>query len=1292
MKLLRTDLVFEVRSLLRRAAKERIPMQRKGIPSVARDRATEVDLEVVPLGNEKDPHFMVLFHETEPLITKGRQGRSEGDHKERRVKALEQELQDLREQMRLIAREYEAATAELQSANEEVVSSNEELQSINEELETSKEELQSINEEFITINEELQQRNDELRESEVRLKESEARYKQLVDIMPVGIHVCDADGRSLLFNRSAEKIWGRRPALGRDRWCGAFRSRNADGQELEPEESPMARVLRTGEPMKEVELIMERPDGVLRHVIASPAPLFDHEGSLAGALNVLIDITDRRKANAEKQRLSNVLEKSLNEIYMFDLHTLKFEYVNRGALKNLGYTLEQMRQMTPLDIKPEFEKKDFDRLVHPLRDGSEHKVIFNTVHRRADGSDYPVEVHLQLVDSDQGKVFLALILDITEQRVNEERLRVATQTGKLGIWDWDIQNNTIEWTDPVYAIHGVNKGDFEPTLPGYVQLIHPEDRQRVEKAINAAVEKDHPYEVEFRTLNAAGEINWVFTSGVVLRDKDRPVRMIGGTMNITRRKKAEEDARQLAAIVESSEDAIFSTDLEGNITSWNKASERIYGYTEEEAMGMNLSMLHLEGDEKGRMEQLTSIKRGISVPPFEAQRRRKDGTSVDLAITISPVVADDGTLIGISKIAHDISDRKHAEAERREVQEKFQLLADNMDQLAWIAAADGSTMWFNKRWEEFSGIPVDEIRERSKDELHHPDHYERVVTTLGESAGRGEAWECEFPMKSRTGEWRWFLSRAVPLHDEEGAIHRWFGTSTDITESRKAQEAVRESEEWFRMLTDHMDQLAWVGDRNGRTIWMNRRWHQFTGFDLEMIRQDGGSRIYHPEERETLKNLFPKLLSRPKPWEHVFRLRGRNGEYRWFLSRATPQLDENGNIERWFGTNTDITQAKEAEDALKAADERKDRFLATLAHELRSPLAPLRNGLELLPLIKEDDEQIGKVHHMMQRQLAHMVHLIDDLMDLSRISREMIHLRREPVRLDHAAEQAVEAVLPIMKSYDHTFEQQIEGQLTVLGDPTRIAQMINNLLNNAAKYTPSAGRIALTIRSENGQAVIEVKDNGIGIPAEMIPRVFDMFAQVDSSHTNTGGGLGIGLHIVKKLVEMHGGTVGAYSEGEGKGSTFVLRLPLAEIPIMAEPVVIGEEVADLERLRVLVVDDNEDSAASMGAVLDALGQESFVANDGATAIKIAEQERPHLIIMDIGMPGMNGYEACMRIREHDWGRKIKIVALTGWGLEQDRERSRQAGFDHHLVKPIERGSLIDLLSGRSVVQLRGDRK
>src|SRR5690606_8643018 len=287
-----------------------------------------------------------------------------------------------------------------------------------------------------------------------------------------------------------------------------------------------AQVLGTGKPIKEMEVIVERPDGEQRHVITSPAPLFDHEGAITGALNVLIDITDRRRIHAEKQRLSSILEKSLNEIYIFDLDTLKFEYVNDGALRNLGYSIEEIRQMTPLDIKPEFTEQSFDRMVRPLRTGSEGKIIFNTVHRRSDGSDYPVEVHLQSVDSENGRVFLAMILDITEKRVSEERLRVATQTGKLGIWDWDVQNNTIEWTDPVYEIHGVNKGDFEPTLPGYLQLIHPEDRDRVQKAINAAVEKDLSYEIEFRTLNAAGEINWVFTSGVVLREKDRPVRMI----------------------------------------------------------------------------------------------------------------------------------------------------------------------------------------------------------------------------------------------------------------------------------------------------------------------------------------------------------------------------------------------------------------------------------------------------------------------------------------------------------------------------------------------------------------------------------------------------------------------------------------------------------------------------------------------------------------------------------------------------------------------------------------------
>ncbi len=501
----------------------------------------------------------------------------------------------------------------------------------------------------------------ERKAAEEAVADSEKRYRQLIDTLPAAVFTCDQQGKILLYNEACSTLWGQAPDPKTDLWNGAYAIFTKDGEPLPRELSPMAVAVREGRSVRE-EIIVERPDGSRRNVLVHPEPLFDATGQVTGAYNVLVDITERQIAEADRQQLSSMLERSLNEIYIFDLSSLKFEYVNHGALSNLGYTLEQMRDMTPLDIKPEFDAGQFDALVEPLRKGEKEKLLFHTVHRRADGTNYPVEVHLQVVNNGSRRVFMAMILDITERKLDEERLRVVTETGKLGIWDWDIVADTITWTDPVYEIHGVVKGAFEPSLAGYAKLIHPEDRDRVTAAINATLQEDAPYEIEFRTMNDQGVINWVYTSGVVIRDAGRPVRMMGGTMNITRRKEAEEEARRLAAIVESSEDAILSEDLNGIITSWNRGSEQLYGYSAAECLGRSILFLIPEGREQEERTLLSQVTKGARVAHYETQRKRKDGTLVDVALSLSPIKDESG------KIDRCLEDRpRHQSTEKGRV-------------------------------------------------------------------------------------------------------------------------------------------------------------------------------------------------------------------------------------------------------------------------------------------------------------------------------------------------------------------------------------------------------------------------------------------------------------------------------------------------------------------------------------------------------------------------------------------------------------------------------------------------
>jgi PAS domain S-box-containing protein len=369
-----------------------------------------------------------------------------------------------------------------------------------------------------------------------------------------------------------------------------------------------------------------------------------------------------------------------------------------------------------------------------------------------------------------------------------------------------------------------------------------------------------------------------------------------------------------------------------------------------------------------------------------------------------------------------------------------------------------------------------------------------------------------------------------------------------------------------------------------------------------------------------------------------------------------------------------------AEQELRDADRRKDEFLAILAHELRNPLAPLRNALEVMRLAPNNRKAIAEAREMMVRQLGQMVRLIDDLLDVSRISRGKVVLRRQRTSLAEVVQQAVETNKPLIEASSQRLKVEMPKSMFIEADPTRLAQVFANLLNNAAKYTEPGGEITLLAEQQGEWAVIRVRDTGMGIPEEMLPRVFDMFLQVDRSLEKAQGGLGVGLSLVKGLVELHGGSVEAHSEGLGRGSEFVVRLPIDRGLRVHRPHSARKPAAARAQRRILIVDDNRDAATSLATLLNALHYETRVAFDGVEAVEAAAEFRPAIVLLDIGMPRLNGYDACRRMRAQPWGRNMTIGALTGWGRDEDKQRSRSAGFDFLLVKPVDPGKLSDLLT------------
>lgn len=488
----------------------------------------------------------------------------------------------------------------------------------------------------------------------------------------------------------------------------------------------------------------------------------------------------------------------------------------------------------------------------------------------------------------------------------------------------------------------------------------------------------------------------------------------------------------------------------------------------------------------------------------------------------------------------------------------------------------------------------------------------------------------------------------------------------------------------FRMMVETAGDILFIAVPDGSVTYFNPRWYEFTGLTPEQSLGWRWMQRIHPDDRDKAMDGWRRALESGSPWVTRLPLIGRDGTDCCFLCRARP-LGASG--ENWFGACADIDELVRAEEALRASKQalteaahRKDEFLAILAHELRNPLAPLSTGLEIMRRAGGDLVVIDKARTMMQGQVAQMVRLVDDLLDVSRITRGKLELRKARVELATIVANAVDTARPEIDAGHHRLHVDLPPQPVWLdADANRLAQVFANLLNNAARYTREPGDIRLTATVEAGEVAVTVSDTGIGIQRDKLNVIFDMFTQVEQQFEQTPAGVGIGLTLVKSFVEMHGGNVSAHSDGHNRGSAFRVRLPVASAPERPHPVSDADEARAAGRQRVLIVDDNRDAAEGLAMLLGLMGSETRIAHDGAEALDAGGGFRPTIVLMDLGMPRLDGYSAAREIRRRPWGRDVVLVALTGWGQESDKRRTREAGFNRHLIKPVQPEVLEKLL-------------
>jgi PAS domain S-box-containing protein len=634
------------------------------------------------------------------------------------------------------------------------------------------------------------------------------------------------------------------------------------------------------------------------------------------------------------------------------------------------------------------------------------------------------------------------------------------------------------------------------------------------------------------------------------------------------------------------------------------------------------------------------------------------------------------------------------EAERAQVftletpDKPYQLLVERMPHGAATLTAEGAIISCNRRFADLLRRPLHSLLGKPIDAFVTPDSRSLLEALLREGRTVEAQGEVILQRDDATPVAVYLGVSAL----REGALGLCLMV-TDLTEQRhylelqRTQEALRASEERLELAqrAGRIGTFEW-NIRTGVVSWSPTKENLY-GLPVGGFggRYEDWKQAVHPDDRDRAEAERRRAVAERTELDTEFRIVRPDGETRWITTKGKVFYGSDGEPVSMLGVSMDITDRKRTEEALRAADRKKDEFLATVAHELRNPLAPIRNAVKILKAKGPPQPELQWGRDVIDRQVQLMARLLEDLLDVSRISRNNLELRKERVELAAVLDAALETSRPMIEAGNHELTLTLPPEPIHLEvDPVRLAQGFANLLSNAAKYTEEGGRIWLTAERHGSDVIVSVKDSGIGITAEMLPRIFDIFSQAKPALVRSQGGLGIGLSLVKGLVDLHGGSVEARSNGPGQGSEFVVRLPVAvepPVPVPAQPSEDDEQ--PVTKCRILIVDDNQDSADSLAMLLEIFGNEVGTAYDGEEAVEAAGALRPEVVLLDIGMPKLNGYDACRRIRQQPWGQEMFLIALTGWGQDEDRRRTEEAGFNFHIVKPVDPAALMKLLASRS---------
>ena len=774
-------------------------------------------------------------------------------------------------------------------------------------------------------------------------------------------------------------------------------------------------------------------------------------------------------------------------------------------------------------------------------------------------------------------------------------------------------------------------------------------------------------------------------------------------MDVTEQRSAEaarlETEQRFASFMRYLPAAAWIKDAAGRYAHANDYAQKIFGTPLDELKGRtDLEVFPPNTASAFRENDQHVFESGQAVRRIELLEHDGDGMHESI-VTKFPILDESGAIAAVGGVAIDVTEQRRAIEALRESEARYRRLAELLPVGVYTCRApEGTITYYNKEatriWGRTPAEGDTDERFCGSYRLFQPDGAflphdacPMAVTLRDGSEFRNEEVIVERPDGSRAT----VRVNIDPIRDADGKVVGAVNVFHDTTALRDAQRKITEEKDNLQTLLETLPVAVMIAhDRDCRRISGNPAAEH-------LLRTQAGGNLSksappseQPDHFRVLKQgkiVLPDELpvQRAAKGEAIrdeeIDLEFNDGALIHATVSARPLLDAMGSSRGAVAAMLDITDLKNAEKALKEADRRKDEFLATLGHELRNPLAPIRMGLEIMKMAGDDRQKLQRTRDMMVRQTEQLITLVDDLLDVSRITRGKIELQKRPVKLTEVIQHAVEASRPWVEEAGHqmTVDAPEEGTL-IEGDPNRLTQILSNLLNNACKYTPHGGRIWLTARRQGREAVVSVQDNGVGLPPDTAGRIFDMFTQLETPRGVQQSGLGIGLTLVRQLVEMHGGVVEVHSEGADRGTKFTIRLPVLAGASGEDDAAEAAVEANPAQRRVLVVDDNKAAADSLSMVMHELGHEVRTAYDGAQAVVVAAEFRPHVMMMDLGMPNMDGYEAARRIRQEPWGEGLLLVAVSGWSQEQHKSRATEAGFDHHVVKPIEAADIRRMLA------------